>query len=98
MLLKKLIITAGLAGTLGAAAPAFADHIQPACDRDNEHVQYGQYGAPANNYYGYDQTTPYYIDQDDWRRSEWRRHHGWDRWRARRWYWQHHRRYYWPNY
>jgi hypothetical protein len=90
MLLRKLLITAGLAGTLGAAAPAFADHAQPACDRDNGNVAYG---AP---YYG--QTTPYYVDQDDWRRSEWRRRHEWDRWRARRWYWQHHRRYYWPNY
>jgi hypothetical protein len=82
-MLKKLMMAAGLAGTLGAAAPAFADWYRP--------VPAPVYGMPVQEpgYYGYG---------DDWqRREEWRRHEAWRRreeWRRwHRWEWERHHHY-----
>lgn len=87
-MLKKLLTMAGLAGTLGVAAPAFADWYQPA-------------PAPV---YGMPVQQPYFADGDDWRRSEpwrqeewreqaWRRHESMERYRRwRRWEWMRHHR------
>ena len=75
-MLKKLITMAGLAGTLGVAAPAFADWYQPAPPP--------AYGMPV-------QSPGYYGDGDDWRHGEWRRHEAWERYRRwRRWEWMRH--------
>ncbi|MGZ3429700.1 MAG: hypothetical protein ACXVCV_23780, partial [Polyangia bacterium] len=70
-MLKKLITVAGLAGTLGVAAPAFADWYQPA--------PAPVYGTPV-------QRPPYFADRDGWRRDgdwrrdeEWRRREEWER-------------------
>jgi hypothetical protein len=86
MLLKKLIVSAGLVGTLAAAAPAIA------CEHDEVIVTPP---APAYNggaYYGvgyggyYGQPGVYYRDPWAWRRHEWERHresewrHRWHRW------------------
>jgi hypothetical protein len=99
MLLKKLIISAGLASTLGVAQNAFAcDHptpapvvvtppaavYQPVDQRYYADQQYGQqYGAD---------------DDDYWRRADWRRRHdAWERWRRwRRMEWMRRHGYY-PN-
>ncbi|HWE31197.1 MAG TPA: hypothetical protein VHB97_24490 [Polyangia bacterium] len=84
-MLKKLITVAGLAGTLGVAAPAFADWYQPA--------PAPVYGMPVHH-------TGWYGDgdRDDWRRNEWRRHEAWERYR--RWHrdeWLHHHHRYYQN-
>ena len=84
-MLKTLITVAGVAGTLGAAAPAFADWYQP---------------APAPVYQTPVQQPYYVADRDDWRRGdewrrddEWRRHEAWERYRRwRRWEWMRHHR------
>ena len=78
-MLKKLITVAGVAGTLGVAAPAFADWYQPA-------------PAPV---YNTPVQQPYYVaDRDEWRRDDdWRRHDAWERYRRwRRWEWMRHHR------
>ncbi|MCU1279572.1 MAG: hypothetical protein JWM53_3118 [bacterium] len=68
-MLKKLITVAGLAGTLGFAAPAFADWYQPA-----PAPGYGTgYGVPV-------QHPGWVADRDDWRRHEWR-----EEWRDNDW-------------
>src|SRR5436190_1520867 len=107
-MLRKLITAAGLAGTLGAAAPALADD----CDHDRGETRYeyqNQYQNPnpyqnANQYQyqGGGYGNPYYVDNrwrgdhDDWRRDEWRRREEWERARRwRRWQW-HHSHGYWP--
>ncbi len=85
-MMKTLITVAGLAGTLGVAAPAFADWYQP------QPVAPPVYGTPVQppvySYgYGYGDR-----DGDDYwrRRDEWRRHEAWERYR--RWHhWQHER-------
>lgn len=102
-MLKKLMTIAGVAGTLGAAAPAFADWYQPAPPP--------AYGMPV-------QRPPYagggfVADGDDWRsrqwrggdewrgdgewrneewrENDWRRHEAWERYRRwRRWQWTRH--------
>ncbi len=83
-MLKKLITVAGVAGTLGSAAPAFADWYAP--------VPAPAYGTPVQPpYYGYGYG---YGDGDDWRwreREEWRRREAWERWRRwHRWEWRRH--------
>jgi hypothetical protein len=87
-MIKKLITVAGLAGTLGVAAPAFADWYQPA-------------PAPV---YGTPVRQPVYADRDDWRRhgewrdndwrgNEWRRREEAERYRRwHRWEWTRHHR------
>jgi hypothetical protein len=83
-MLKKLITMAGLAGTLGMAAPAFADWYQPA--------PAPVYGMPVQQPgYGYGYGYGY-GDRDDWRRHEmWRRREEWRRWH--RWEWERHHHY-----
>lgn len=80
MLLRKLIAAAGVAVTLGGAAPAFADWYQPAPP---------MVVTPPAPVYGY--PGVYYRrdwdgdrDRDYWR---WRRH---QQWRAHQWR-EHHR-------
>jgi hypothetical protein len=81
MLLNKLITVAGIAGTLGAATPAFADW--------DDAPPPPAYNVPAPVYgYGY--------DGDDWRERAWRRHEAWERYRHwRRWEWRRHHRWGW---
>jgi hypothetical protein len=68
-MLKKLIMAAGVAGTLGAAAPAFADWYRPA------HAPvYSTPVRPGYGYYGND-----WRRREEWRRREqWRRSHRWE--------------------
>lgn len=84
MLLKKLIVTAGLAGTLGAASPAFADWYPQPQPQPQPYTQ--QYANPGPN--------PYYAENGGWRRDDgwrhdaWRRRIEWERyrrWRMREW-------------
>lgn len=80
-MMKTLITVAGLAGTLGVAAPAFADWYQP----QPAPPVYGTRVQPPVYGYGYG-------DRDDRRRRDaWRRHEAWERYR--RWHhWEHERR------
>ena len=83
-MIKTLMTIAGVAGTLGAAAPAFADWYQPPpAPVYAPPVQQPVYG------YGYGDRDG---DGDDYwrRREEWRRHEAWERYH--RWHhWQHER-------
>ncbi len=88
-MLKTLITVAGLAGTLGSAAPAFADWYKP------QPVPPPVYGTPVQPpvYYGdggYYNGGYYGGDYDRWREREaWRRHEAWERYH--RWHrWHHH--------
>ncbi len=84
-MMKTLITVAGLAGTLGVAAPAFADWYQP----QPAPPVYGTPVQPPVYSYGYGYGD---RDGDDYwrRRDEWRRHEAWERYR--RWHhWQHER-------
>jgi len=89
MLLKKIIVAAGLAGTLCASASAFA------CDYPPAPVQV----APPQPVYGVTVEQPYYgagYGNDYWRRDDWRRHEAWERYRRwRRWEWARHHGYGW---
>jgi hypothetical protein len=85
MLLKKLAIAAGLAGTLGAASPAFADWYQAPQPPAPQPYEYQVQNPPA--------AGGYYVDNgwrrdDNWRHDSWRRRMEWERyrrWRAREW-------------
>jgi hypothetical protein len=82
-MLKKLIAIAGLAGTLGVAAPAFADWHRPGPVVVRPAPVYRPIYRPAPvarpGYYGYGYGyRPVYRP-------------GWE---ARRWEWRHHHRYY----
>lgn len=87
-MMKTLITVAGVAGTLGVAAPAFADWYEPApAPVYAPPVQQPVYGYGYGNEYGYGDR-----DRDDWwrRREEWRRHEAWERYH--RWHhWEHER-------
>ena len=85
-MLKKLLAVAGLVGTLGAAAPAFADWYGP-----GPVVVTPPVAGPG-----------YYRGRDDWRwrdrddywrgrdRDDWRWRHRRHEWREREWH-EHHR-------
>ena len=87
-MLKKLITVAGLAGTLGMAAPAFADWYRPA--------PAPVYGEPVPAY-GMPVQRGGYWHGDEWRGDEWRRREAWRRreeWRRwHRWEWERHHHY-----
>lgn len=77
-MLKTIVAVAGLAGTLGVAAPAFADW------HGGYHggvVARGPVARPiyrpvARPYYGYGYNDrPVYRSGWEWRRYEWLRHH-----------------------
>jgi hypothetical protein len=85
-MLKKLITVAGVAGTLGVAAPAFADWYQP--------VPPPVYGTPVQPAYGYGGPAYGYDgwrEREAWRRREWERRRRWERWEWER----HHHRGHW---
>ena len=92
-MMKTLMTVASLAGTLGVAAPAFADWYQPApapaygtpVEQPGYAYGYG-YGNYYGNYYGNN-----YGDDDCDRRQAWRRHEAWEH--GRRWrHFEHERR------
>ena len=83
-MLKKLMMVAGLAGTLGAAAPAFADWYRPAPAPVYMPAPAPAYGMPV-------QRGGYWHGRDDWRRrEEWRRAE-WNRWHHASWGRHHYR-------
>jgi hypothetical protein len=70
-MLKKLLTVAGVAGTLGAAAPAFADWYRP--------VPPPVYRVPVPTY-GYGYGADRWRERQAWRRREaWERYHRWHR-------------------
>jgi hypothetical protein len=90
MLLKNLIAAAGVAGTLGAAAPAFADWYQPAPPIVVAPPMpvYGYPGVYYRHDWDGDRARDYWRwrHRHEWREREWqghawREHHRrWDRW------------------
>jgi hypothetical protein len=89
MLLKKLIAAVGVAGTLGAAAPAFADWYQPTppvvvtppvpvYGYPAAYHRHGWYGDRDRDYWRW---RRHEWREHEWREHEWREHHRrWDRW------------------
>ena len=88
-----LVTVAAVAGTLGLAAPAFADWYQPA-PAPVYGYNYGN-GSYGNGSYGNDGDRSYGRrgdgDRDDWREARWRSHERHERheWREhhRGWGW-----------
>jgi hypothetical protein len=94
-MLKQLLAAVSVVGTLGAAAPAFADWYTPAPAPAYEYVTPP---APyyANRYHWRQDGDDWrWRDRDDWRwrehrrhewrehawrDHEWREHHRWNRW------------------
>ncbi|HEX8950432.1 MAG TPA: hypothetical protein VF945_01235 [Polyangia bacterium] len=88
-MIKSLMTVAGLAGTLGVAAPAFADWDDQPRPIYNMPVQ-----QQPGYAWGYDGDE----DRDGWRRrEEWRRHEAWEHYRRwHRWEWMRHHRWGYP--
>ena len=89
-MLKQLLAAVSVVGTLGAAAPAFADWYYPTPIPPAPTVEVVTPPAPYYAYgYWHDRDDWRWRDRDDWRwrRHEWREHE----WREHEWR-EHHRR------
>lgn len=80
-ILKNLVAAVGVAGTLGAAAPAFADWYRPAPPVVVPPAPPVYVTPPAQYGYGYGYCPPGMYCRPGWGRDDWR----WRRHRAHEW-------------